>query len=118
MKTGQTVPTGERRHWVDVYAPGPPVPDGDGGYTTGPPDPRGSWAVQIRPASQRELERIGGATTITGATHLVTGRYHSAVTTQAQLVFRGRVFEVVGVVVPEELTVETIAVCTEIGGGG
>ena len=113
MKTGQTVPTGERRHWVDVYTPGPPVPDGDGGYTT-TRTLAGAWAVQIRPASQRELERVGSGTTITGATHLLTGRYHGAVTTQAQLVFRGRLFEVVGVIVPEELTVETIALCAEV----
>lgn len=114
MKTGQTVPTGQRRQWVDIEVPvGPPVADGDGGYTQ-PTESRGSWAVRIQPATQRELERVGTGTTITGATHLVTGRYHPDVTMTSQLKFRGRTFQVTGVVSPDELQVETIAVCAEV----
>ena len=113
MKTGQTVPTGERRSWVDVSYPGPPIPDGHGGYTTTVIS-AGSWAVQIRPASTRELERLTAGTTVTSATHLVTGRYHPAVTAEATLTFRGRTFKVSGVVTPDELQVETIALCVEL----
>jgi len=113
MKAGQTVPTGERRHWVDVYNPGDPEPDGDGGWQT-PMVSAGAWAVQIRPASQRELERVGAGTSVTTATHLVTGRYHDGVKADSRLVFRGRTFNVTGVVVPEELNVETIAMCVEV----
>lgn len=113
MKTGQTIPTGARRHWVDVYNAGPPVADGDGGWTT-PLVPAGPWAVNLRPANARDLERVAAGTLISLASHIVTGRYHPAVTTKTQLVLRGRTLEVTGVVTTAELNVETIAVCVEV----
>jgi len=112
--SGPTVPTGERRHWAEVWTPaGAPVHDGDGSYTTA--WTRGlDWAVQVRPASQQELARLG--TSIGSATHLVTGRFHDGVTLAARLVLRGRTFEVTSVLVPDELDIETVAVCAELVG--
>jgi head-tail adaptor len=48
------------------------------------------------------------------ATHVVTMPYHPQLTTKCQILFNGRTLQITGVASPEELGVETIAVCQEI----
>lgn len=72
-----------RQKRLTLETPGPPVPDGDGGYTRDPIPlvPPAVWGY-VRPASARDLERIAGSTTLPTATHLVTIPYHPQVTTE------------------------------------
>jgi len=65
---------------------GPPVPDGDGGFTDsfGPLDPPHVFA-KIEPASAQSLERLTSGTVTTTATHTVTMPFHPAVTTQTRV---------------------------------
>jgi len=111
--SGLTVPLGERRHWADVWTPGEAVPDGDGGFTTS--WTRGlEWAVAVRPTGADESARAG--TSVATGSHVLTGGYHDGVTRACRLVVNGRVFEVSGVVQPDELPIETVAYCTELVG--
>ena len=108
-----TVPLGERQHWAEVWTPGAPVKDGDGSWTT--PWARGiDWAVAVRPTGADEAARSG--TSIATGSHVVTGGYHDGVSPACRLVVKGRVFEVAGVVTPDELPIETVAYCTELVG--
>ena len=106
---------GTHRHLVTVQGPGTPVPDGDGGFTTAwvalTP---ATWRVSIEPATAKDLERVAASTTISTASHIVTGRYHPGVTTSARLVFGTRAFSVIGVSDPEERHVRTIALAVEL----
>jgi head-tail adaptor len=111
--SGLTIPTGERRHWADVWTPGAPVPDGDGGWATS--WAKGlDWAVAVRPSGADEATRAG--TSVGTATHVLTGLYHDGITLKSRLVVNGRVFEVSGLVSPEDLRIETVAYCTELIG--
>lgn len=112
--TKQT-PTGERRHLVTLANPGTPVPDGDGGYTqTMTPLSPAEWWVRIQPAAARDLERLAAGTVLSTASHIVTGSYHSGITTQTVITFGARTFNVVGVMNPEERNIETICICVEV----
>jgi SPP1 family predicted phage head-tail adaptor len=91
------------------------VPDGDGGFThTYAPLVPPTWWVEIKPATARDLERIGSGTVLSTATHLVTGRYRSDVTTQTRLTFHERVFSVTGRMNPGERNRELVLVCVEV----
>jgi len=86
--------SGTYRHRVTVQTPGVSVPDGDGGFTeswvdSDPP----TWAVSIGPAAGAVDTAMAG-TVIGTATHEIRGRYHAGVSTNARLVFEGRVFHV------------------------
>ncbi len=78
--------SGQRRLLVTLDAPGPAVPDGDGGYTQGwaPLDPPTVFA-DVRPASTRDLERVIAGTVQSTATHLVTLPFHPGVTTTTRV---------------------------------
>lgn len=111
---------GERHKRVTLSRPGPSVPDGDGGYTTTtePLDPPQMYA-RIRPASQRDLERVMAGTQVTTATHLVEMPYHEQVTQATQILVDDyphpdRLFEVVYVGNPEERDSELVLVCAEV----
>ena len=88
---------GSLRHSVRLENP-TLTADGDGGYTT-------SWAMlspgivsaSIEPATQRSLERLVSNAVSSDASHVVTMRYHSGVTTKTRVVFLGRTLNVVGV---------------------
>ena len=77
-----------RQKRVALFAPGPPVPDDDGGYTEvavalAPP---ALWA-RVRPASARDIEQlVGGGTVLAQATHIVSVPYHPQISTQTTLV--------------------------------
>lgn len=110
-----STPRGEKRHLVTLQGPGASVPDGEGGFTVtptplSPPD----WYVQILPATARNMERVASGTTVSSASHILTGDYHPGVNTQTEILFEGRRFYVRGKVDPEEKHVETIAICEEV----
>jgi SPP1 family predicted phage head-tail adaptor len=106
---------GGRIHSIRLENPGPPVPDGEGGYTQ-------SWTA-LRPptakarvdsATQQKLERIGHSTVSSNATDIVSFPYHSGVTTKTRILLGSRVLYVLSVDDPESQHVNTIAVCTEV----
>jgi SPP1 family predicted phage head-tail adaptor len=109
------VSAGQRRHMVTLENPGTPVADPDLGYTQTYTQlqPGQVWA-EIKPANARDLERVTTGTSMSTATHLVTIPYHSGVTTQTRLTFGTRIFQVNGVVNPEERNIELILTCEEI----
>jgi head-tail adaptor len=93
----------------------PAVPDGEGNWSSTPvPLTPPTWLCSIQPASARELGRLAAGTTITTATHILQGHYRPDITTETQILFRGRTFYVNRVENPEERNVRTIAVCTEM----
>jgi head-tail adaptor len=104
---------GAYRHVVLFQQPGPPAPDGDGGWTQTWTDlVPALWHVAITPATARDLERVSAGTVISTASHIVTGRYHPGVTTQTRMVYDGRTFSITGVANVEErgVTMELVAV--------
>lgn len=109
------IPSGLRRHRVTLANRGTTISDGAGGYTETPVplDPSSVYA-QIRPATQRDLERIMANVSLSVATHIVTMPYHSGVTTQTVLTFGTRTLHVTGVATPDEALRETVAACVEI----
>lgn len=106
---------GALRHRVIIENPGGAVPDGDGGYTevetAAQPSP--IWA-SIVPATARDLERVIAGTVQSAATHIVTVRYHSGITTKTRLRFGSRIFSVTGVQNQDERNVELKLTCEEI----
>jgi head-tail adaptor len=99
-----------------LQAPGPPVLDGDGAYTPGIPTdltPALVWA-SIVPATARDLERLVGGTTLAQQAHIIRFPYHPGVTTETQITFGTRTFNVKGVENPRERNIETIVACTEV----
>jgi head-tail adaptor len=107
--------TAKRPHRVTLQNPGPPVSDGDGGFTQ-------TWidcvppAVQaeIKTATAEDLERLASGTVIASASHIVTFGYHPQVITKSRILFNGRIFNVTNVGNPEERNVETVAICEEV----
>lgn len=110
-----TVPAGGRPHRVTLQNPGAAVPDADSGYTQSWSDlsPAAMWA-SIKPATQRDLERVVAGTVIATASHIVTMPYHPQVTTETRVLFNGRTFSVIGVSNPEERNVELVLACVEV----
>lgn len=105
----------DRPHRVSLQNPGPPVGDGEGGFTQTWTDLNpASVSARITPATAADLERVTSGTIIASASHIVTMPYHPQVTTQTRITFNGRTFYVKGVANPEERNVETIALCEEI----
>lgn len=115
MSSTFPIASGQRRHLLTLAVPGPPVPDGDGGYTDGlqPLTPSTVYA-EVRPATVRDLERQTAGTTIATAELIVTMPFHPQVTTQTHLTFKGRTLLVSGVVNPEERDIDTVLFCTEV----
>jgi head-tail adaptor len=107
---------GAYRHVVTVQAPGLRVPDGDGGFTESwtDADPP-TWAVNLAPATAGDGETAIAGTVLPTMTHLARGRYHPGVTTQARLVFEGRVLNILTVRNLEERNRTLEVVCTEVG---
>ena len=106
---------GTLRHSVELEAPSVETPDGDGGLTVtwAALSPSPVWA-EIAPASAAALERLSASTVTSTASHLVTMRYHSGVTTRTRVLFGSRTFQVTGVINPDERNISTIAACLEI----
>lgn len=114
----------ERLHRVTLQAPGPALPDGDGGYTQ-------TWSdlnppqlyMSIEPLAA-DVERTQSETTLSVLTHLVRGPYHPQVTTQTRLLFverfyggqRTRILEVAGAATRDERSGEMVLTCNEHAG--
>jgi SPP1 family predicted phage head-tail adaptor len=108
-------PIGEYRNLVLVQAPGPGVPDGDGGTTSTwadltPP----TWYCRIAPATEKDLERVAAGTVLSTNLHIVKGAYRGDITTGGRLIFNTRRLNVTGVSNPEERNVELVLVCVEV----
>jgi head-tail adaptor len=109
------VTAGQRVHLVTVQGPGVPVPDGDGGTIA-------TWAdldppqvkAYIAAASARDLENLASGTVIAQATHVIAMPYHPQVSTASRVVFRGRVFNLTGVVNPEERNTQLVCFGVEV----
>jgi head-tail adaptor len=107
--------TGAYRHLVTVQAPGPAVPDGDGGFTeTWPNATPPTWFVSIGTARVAGEAPAAGATTIATASHLIRGRYRADVTTKTRLVLGARVFNVIDVRDLDERRRVLELVCAEV----
>lgn len=84
---------------VTFEEPGPPVPDGEGGFTEAwvPLSPA-SWYVRVRPASARDAERVLAGTVITHVSHVVHGRFHPGVSTKARMLLKGQAYLITSVI--------------------
>lgn len=104
-----------RPHRMLFQNPGPPVPNGDGGFTQ-------SWVdcappalfVEIKPATAADLEDVAAGTVIAKATSVIKGPFHPQITTKSRGVFNGRIFNVVGPSNIEERGGEMVLVCVEV----
>ena len=105
----------ERPHRVTFQNPGPSVADGDGGFTQSWTDltPPALW-VAIETATAQNLERVGAGTVTAGATHIISGPFHSGVTTKTRAIYNGRTFNVQGVVDPTERQQEMVLLVAEL----
>jgi head-tail adaptor len=110
-----TTAAGERRHLVAVEGPSATAMTGDASYaqTWAPLDPP-TWYCAIAPATSGAMERLGAGTTSSQATHILTGRHHPGITTQARVLFDGRVLHVLFVSNREERGIQTDLVCGEV----
>jgi head-tail adaptor len=86
MAIGVAASINERTRRVTLDAPGPPVPDGDGGYTQdyAPLDPPALFA-KVEPATAHSLERLTAGTITTTITHVLTLPFHPTITTATRV---------------------------------
>ena len=90
---------GRDQHLVSFEEPGPPAPDGEGGYTdTWLPLSPATWYVRLATATGRDQERVQAGTVVSHHTHMVHGRFHPGVTTKARMLFGGRTYQITSVV--------------------
>jgi len=115
-----TIDIGSMRQVVTLSAPGVAVPDGDGGFTqTFTPLNPSEWRCAIESASVRASERIFGGTVMAHAAYIMTGRFHSGITTNTRLAWTDRAGEAhvgnaLDVVDTEGAGVETVALVSEV----
>jgi len=103
------------RHLVTLQGPTTTVPDGQGGYTQTPTAfTPPTWYCSIRPASQRDLERVTSGTALTVATHIVEGDWRADISTATQIVFGTRTLYVNDVKNPEERNITLVLLCNEV----
>lgn len=106
---------GGLRHLVSLEAPDTTAMSPDASYTQtwAPLDPP-TWYCAIAPATSGAMERLGAGTTSSQATHILTGRHHPGLTTQARVLFEGRTLNVLFVSNREERGMQTDLVCGEV----
>jgi len=109
------VSVGARPHRVRFEQPGPPVPDGEGGWTESwlPLTPPEMFA-EIRPLTAMDFEQDVPGTILAIATHVVTCPHHPQVTTKTRLLFNGREFSIEAVANREERSIELVLLCKEV----
>jgi head-tail adaptor len=85
------VPMGALRQVGTLSSPGTPVADGDGGFTQtySSLDPA-EWRFAIERATVRSVERQFAGTLIAKASYILTGRFHSGITTETRIVWVDR----------------------------
>ena len=103
-----------RPHRLWLQRPGPPVPDGDGGYTQtwidlNPPNPYG--AILTATPENREQLVAGGIQT--RASHVIRFPFQDKVTTDCRVLFNARTFYVAGVQVTDERDQELVLAVEE-----
>jgi head-tail adaptor len=87
----------------------------DGGYTSTWAAVSGTpWWCSIEDASEKVMERFAGAGTLSTATHVLEGRYHSAITTKCRIVYGARTFSVRSVQNVNEADEVTRLGCEEV----
>jgi len=69
---------------------------------------------EVKPATQRDLERATAGTVLSEATFIITGPYVELVNTKSRALFDGRIFSVVGKATPNEQKIEMILPCVEL----
>ena len=111
---------GARRHLVSLSTVGPEIPDGDGGFTQASValNPPTRFAA-IKPATQRELERVAAGTVMSTETLIVEMDFHPDVNTKTVLGWtdqagRAHTATVSGVNNLEQRCVDLILVAVEI----
>jgi len=116
-----TIPSGRRDKLIRLQNPGPPVPDGDGGFTESLADLNPAYVnAHITPATARDLERNAAGTVIASATHLITVPYHTGITTKTVVTFddqvagKLRTFNVNGVRNPDEANIIHVLIAEEL----
>lgn len=107
------------RHRVTLRNPdGPPVPDGDGGFTQAFTTLADRLPAAVEPAPARTLERGVAGTVASSASHLVTVRYLEGVSTLTQAIFHDgrtdRLLSVTGAHDTEGRHVELALDCVEV----
>jgi len=91
------MPVGDYKHLVVFQEPGPPIPDGRGGYTQAWSDiAPGTWKVAVLPAAVADLERVAAGAVITQGASIVRGHYHAGVSTRSRMLFNGKTFSITG----------------------
>jgi len=115
------IAAGLRDKRIRLQNPGPPIPDGDGGFTEGLTDLTPAYVeAYITPATARDLERTAAGTVIASATHLITIPYHKDVTTKTVITFndpvlgRARTFNVNGLRNPDEANIIHVLIAEEL----
>jgi hypothetical protein len=114
------VSIGARSIRVTLDVPGVPVPDGDGGWTSGwelldPP----TLFADIQPASARDLERVTSGVVRASANLLITMPFHPRVTLQTRVSWtdaakRPHTAGIVGIIDRDSRCVETTLAAVEV----
>jgi len=111
---------GEYRQTATLSTPGTPVADGDGGFTQTPaPLSPATWRCAIEKATVRSAERHFASTVIAHGSYIMTGRFHSGITTKTTVVWVDRAnvthtANVVDVNDQEGAGVQTIVLAVEV----
>ena len=115
MTNDAKVRAGQLRHVLWLENPGPPIPDGDGGFTQSwtpltPP----TMSARIEPVAGRNLEHVAGSV-IQTRTVTVTMRYHAGVTVETRLRrLNGHYLRILSLVNPEERNINLVLQCVEV----
>lgn len=111
---------GDYRQVVTLSNPGTPTPDGDGGFTVvyAALDPA-EWRCSIERATVRAAERNFAGTVIAHGSYILTGRFHSGITTKTRCVWTDRAgdshsADVLDVNDPEGAGVQSVVLVTEV----
>jgi len=103
-----------RQKRIVFQNPGPPVPDGDGGFSQSWIDLPPAAYAQVSKATQQSLERITSGAILSTASYVVTAPYRVGVTTKSRIIFDGRVLNVLDVTDEDERHVELKISCAEV----
>lgn len=111
---------GGQRNLINVFNPGAPVSDGDGGFTlTYSAAMQPTWWASIERAGQQKAARVFSDTTLSHATHLLQGRFHPQLITKSRVTWtdRSSVLHTADVLDVDDVQgrgVETVALVSEI----
>lgn len=114
-------PIGARQCRIQLQAPGPRVPDGDGEYTQTWSDLVPAYLfASLEPATAGSIERLAANTIAATASHLITIPFHAQVTTHCRVLYddqwagRVRTFNISNVTNPAEDHRQLVLGCEEV----